>query len=223
MIGSDGIVLAIDQRLTQPAEDEQEFDDHEGICKITTLEKYKVVYAGVGDYISAMVGDKIASQLNADNFDFANIAISLRNSAISTLEEAKLPPKRSGVPDEDRSLLVVFYGNQEPQLWRLRITPPQQSAERILGMTIKGAIGNRARFFDRYYRKQLPIDTLSFLAAHIVLTAGRIDPTMIDDLDVAQFDTTGFRLLTENEKVPLRERSEKLDALIREKLCTKSP
>jgi hypothetical protein len=90
-------------------------------------------------------------------------------------------------------------------------------------MTIKGAIGNRARFFDRYYRKQLPIDTLSFLAAHIVLTAGRIDPTMIDDLDVAQFDTTGFRLLTENEKVPLRERSEKLDALIREKLCTKSP
>jgi hypothetical protein len=46
---------------------------------------------------------------------------------------------------------------------------------------------------------------------------------MIDDLDVAQFDTTGFRLLTENEKLPLRETSEKLDALIREKLCTKSP
>jgi hypothetical protein len=52
------------------------------------------------------------------------------------------------------------------------------------------------------------------------LTAGRIDPAMIDDLDVAQFDTTGFRLLTENEKLPLHERSDKLDALIRKQLFT---
>jgi hypothetical protein len=90
-------------------------------------------------------------------------------------------------------------------------------------MTISGAIGNGARFFERYYRKLLSIDKLTFFASHIVLTAGRIDPVMIDDLDVALFDNAGFHLLDENQKTPFRRRSDELDGSIRNRLFAESP
>jgi hypothetical protein len=48
--------------------------------------------------------------------------------------------------------------------------------------------------------------------------AGRIDSEMIQGLDVAQFDGAGFRFLDERQKAQLREKSNKLDALIRERL-----
>src|SRR5258708_36961919 len=83
MIGSDGIVLAADQRLTQNAEDEKEFDDHEGICKIVHLEKYRVAYARVGDYISRMVGDKLTVELDRGVLDLAKIRQTLEKIAVA--------------------------------------------------------------------------------------------------------------------------------------------
>jgi hypothetical protein len=213
----DGIILAADRRLTQNAQNEKEFDDHEGICKIVNLPKHKVAHARAGDYVSRIVGDRLAIELDQAVFDFTDIRLSLEKIAISTLKDEKLSPQEL---NEDRSLLVVFYGNQLPelQLWRLRITPQKLTAEPIVEMTIGGSIGNRVRFFEHYFTKPRSVDALTFLAAHIVLTAGRIDPMMIRGLDVALFNKAGFRLLDDRQNMPLRERSDRLDALICDRL-----
>jgi hypothetical protein len=148
---------------------------------------------------------------------FSDIARSLENIADTTRGNgADLPD-----PLMERSLLLAFYGGQQVpglELWRLRITPLSVAAERIQGITIRGAVGNRARFFDHYFKEGLPLDSLTFLAANIVLAAGRIDPVMIQGLDVAVINPAGFRLLSETEKMGLRKRSDQLDALIRKRL-----
>jgi hypothetical protein len=97
MVGSDGIILAADQRLTQPAQDEKQFDQHDGICKIVNVEKHKIAYARVGDYASRTVGDRIVTTLDSDAFgafDYSNIRLSLIDIAEATIkdENAKLPP-----------------------------------------------------------------------------------------------------------------------------------
>jgi hypothetical protein len=217
MVGSDGIVLAADRRMVQPAQHENEFDDYEGILKIVNLKKHKVAYAGVGDYITRAVADDFKAKLDKNAFDLEDTEplLIVARSAVEHEKKKVGPAFEEGL---DRSLLIVFYGKFQPQLWRFRISPPNPTMVPIKTMTITGAFGNRARFFDRYFRQSIPINKLTFLASHIVLTAGQMDTAMIDGLDVALFNKAGFRLLDESQMAPLHERSGQLDALIRRHL-----
>lgn len=218
MRGSDGIVLAADQRMVQPATQEGELDDYEDICKIVTWQNHKIAYARVGDRISKMVGTRLSEHLEAGKFNFSNIGPSLETLAIAVRDEEQKQSPRKPFNGEERSLLVVFYGMEEQQLWRLRITPPDIAAERIMTISIRGAVGNTARFFGPYYRPNLPISRLLPLASHIVLTGHRIDSLMVEGLDIATFDSSGLQLLSEDQKTPLRHKSEKLHALISRQL-----
>ena len=227
MVGSDGIVLAADRRMTQNSQTEKELDDHESIRKIINLAKHRIAYARVGDYVTKEVASKFSEELDLENFDFAHWQPALKRIAATTVKEAaaKAPPYEFDFQME-RSLLIVFYGNQlgeSPQLWRFRISPPDPEAEPIHGIAIKGAIGNSARFFEYYFQYGMPIRRLLPLASHVVLMAGRLDWTMIEGLDIALFDSAGFHLLNESQIAPLREGSNKLDALIRERLFAESP
>ena len=57
-IGSDdGIVLAVDRRMTSLATCAGQLHEHTSIFKITNLDKQKVAYAPVGDYITRDVGE----------------------------------------------------------------------------------------------------------------------------------------------------------------------
>jgi hypothetical protein len=51
----------------------------------------------------------------------------------------------------------------------------------------------------------------------------RIDSEMVEGLDIATFDTDGFHWFTEDQKVPFRETSRRLDVLIRRRLLSESP
>lgn len=99
-----------------------------------------------------------------------------------------------------------------------RVTPPRIAAERIRTITIAGARGNRARFFDQYYKDHVPIENLTFLAGHIVLSAAIFDSAMIRGLDIALFDDNGCRLLAGERKQMIRERSKGLADLIQQEL-----
>ena len=226
MVASDGILLAGDRRLTQSALNEHEFEDHEGICKIVDLEDLQVAFARVGDNVSKLVVEGLVNHLIRANPDIDSFKRLLVQNTITLLGDENARRKAAGEvqvePDIERSLLIVFYGKQfpKPELWRLRITPPKQDAEEIREISIRGAIGNRGRFFDRYfsYERRLPMDRLIFLASHIVLTAGRETPDMIKGLDVALFCKTGYRLLGDEDKNGLVDRSEDLERAMREKI-----
>jgi hypothetical protein len=215
MIGSDGIVLAADQRQSRVARDENEFDDYADIRKITILDKHKVASARVGDQVSMIVSDRISAELDSGSFDFLAMRLHLMEIAELVVKAEEAKPGFD--PYQDRTLLIVFYGNQRPefpQLWRLRISPPSPAAEPITGITISGAIGNRARFFDHYFKDNASIQTLKFLAAHIVLMAHKFDQSLIRGLDVGLFDSNGLRLISEAEKDELRQNSQALDRSI---------
>ena len=222
MIGSDGIILAADQCMVTPAQKETDFDDRVGIRKIVNLDNYGLAYDGVGDRYTAAVGKKLSAMVMAGDFTFDDIAASLEAVARAAITEEieKLPSPYSFDYELHRSLLIVFYGPQisERQMWVLRIVHAYHEAIRIHGMTINGAMGNAARFFGRYFQGFMPVDTLKLLAAHIVLTAHHFDSLMIDGLDIAEFDSQGFRLVTEEEKQSLRTKCNELDLAIRNRL-----
>jgi hypothetical protein len=113
-----------------------------------------------------------------------------------------------------RSLLFVFYGLPEVELWSLSILR-RCRAERIRAIAVRGALGNRARYFDSYFEPNLPIDKLAFLASHIVLTANLFEPSFIEGLDVAFFGHSGLRWLPETAKSDIRKRSKALNMAIR--------
>lgn len=77
MIGSDGIVLATDQRMVRQAEHERDIDDISGIRKIHCLDKYGVAYAAAGDEVPWHIGRALADSLTDGLFDFTSIGKSL--------------------------------------------------------------------------------------------------------------------------------------------------
>ena len=169
------------------------------------------------------MGRRLSRELDDGKFDFNNISLCLEEFAA---EAVKIESDKAGKAFDAnliRCLLVVFYGGQvpKPQLWRLSISPPYPSSEPIRDIAICGADGNRARFFGNYFTSEssrLPVSTLAFLASHIVLTAGRFDPRMIDGLDVALFRNGECEFLSEREKDELGIRSRGLHKLIRSEL-----
>jgi hypothetical protein len=218
MIGSDAIGLLADQRRIRLAANESEFDDPMGGRKIIHLARHKVAYAVAGDDLTDEVGYGVADALDGGAVNFGS-ALELERSLQGIVErriaEIQKTAARRGEQIE-RTLLMVFYGEQvsERQLWRVRVEA-HPSAKRIDGMTIAGAGGNTARFFEHYYTPNTPIHRLLLLASHIVLMGHQIDTKMIDGLDIATFDSEGFHWFNEDQKTPLRERSAKLDSLVR--------
>jgi hypothetical protein len=228
MIGSDGIVLAVDQRMVREAKDGREYDDKSLIRKIEHLATHHIAYAGVGDQFTWQVGRALSIRLDKNDFDFEKTGVSLEKLAVDTMKEEEDQIKEcypSGDHDIPRALVLVFYGKQWPfpQVWGLTIHQRRSFAHLITGMVIAGAQGNLARFFGEYYRANTSVAALKTLAAYIVLAAGRFDSLMISGLDVALFGEDGFRLLSESEKEILRSGYEELDGEIRNRLLPLAP
>jgi hypothetical protein len=104
------------------------------------------------------------------------------------------------------------------QLWDVRLVHREPNVDQITGSVISGARGSGARFFDCYYKENTAIGKLSFLAAHIVLTAGRFQWDMIRGLDIVLFRRGEYHELSEEEKEPLHRRSKELNETIRTRL-----
>jgi hypothetical protein len=236
LVGSDGIVLAADSRMVRPALHVGEADDISSIWKITHLAQHSVAYAAAGDYVAWRAGRVLSQTLDENRFDFAHIGTSLEDIGSKAFKHERTAIKETYADEQDRfallkqidesvprGLLVVFHGSQVQarQLWGLNLQPTTSFAHR-LNKAIYGAIGNLARFFGDYYDVETPIAKLQFLAAHTVLTAHRLDSVMIEGLQIALFDGDGYRLLGPGEISGLRQRSEALDASIRNQLYGQS-
>lgn len=219
MVGSDGLLLAADKARVRPANNETQMDDKMLGRKITHLEKHEVVYAVAGDELTDALGVALLDALDSGSIEFSG---GLERSLIAVVERKMAELRAKGdtrLEPIERTAIVVFYGPQvsEAQLWRIRMRA-NPAATRVDRMAIAGGEGNSARFFESYYEPNLPIRRLLPLASHIVLMGHRIDSLMVEDLDIATFDSDGFHWFTEDQKAPLRETSRRLDALIGRRL-----
>ena len=217
LVGSDGIVLAADKCAINFATEEAHLDDRTGICKIGHFEKHCVAFAFAGDEISEAVGEGIGRELDLGKFRFDEVKGELERISNEAVNDAVVAACPRPIPSRKRLMLVVLYGRNLRQLWRLDIESVKSVARRIDGMAICGALGNSARFFEHYYQYNLPVARLEALAAHIVLTGHAVNG-LIDGLDLATFGKDGFHWLSDEEKEPLRANSKEVDKTIRDLL-----
>lgn len=169
-MGSDGIVLASDKVFLSLGMTDKDFDDQTMGRKIVHVPRHEIAYAFAGDWFSQDIGVSIALGMSEHRFDFEDI----HNSVTSILAERY---NRQPMPDTfpPRSVLLIFYGSHGLQLWRVAIEKHAAYPIHVTeGITIAGATGNSARFFQRYARPNLPVESLRFLATHIVCVASAI-------------------------------------------------
>jgi 20S proteasome alpha/beta subunit len=215
-VGSDGIVLAADKRFLVPPKNDNEIDDRWDGRKIIPIANHKVMYAIAGDLGSQLVGAQLEKELDDPHFKWDYMEESLQGTANKVMNKANsenvIPA--DGMP---RKLLIIFYGDKllDHQLWRLDVWCGNNSkAARVYGIVIAGAMGNAARFFQNYFKPNLPVESLKFLAAHIIL-AGHSWNGDIDGLDlVIVSKISGLKWVDEKEKEVFRDRFDKLDGMI---------
>lgn len=220
MVGCDGVVLAADKCLIEFAEKPGDCNDICGGRKLFHLEKHKIVYGYVGDWVTLAIGRELREALDGGCFDFQDIGETLRRIALNGLEKLSTAfPQREFPIGLRRQMIVAFYGSQiaGPQLWDVRISR-DAGAGQIDGNIIAGAIGGTARFFSHYFEYNRPVANLARLAAHIVLMGHK--DGFIDGLDVATISGGIFHWFTEEEKKPLRLLSECLDVTARKRFYT---
>lgn len=89
---------------------------------------------------------------------------------------------------------------------------------------IVGHIGNAALFFLRHYFKRgLPVERLQMLAAHVVLTASKINPEGVNGLDMAICKGDTLFMLSDEKIESLEQRSAKIDGDIARLLGLPNP
>ena len=221
-VGSNGIVLAADKTFLElPGNEEvndEEIDERLDGRKIVPLCDHGVVYAFAGDPISQAVGTELKRRMDILSFDFSQAGAALKETADAGFNSVPYGELVGYNINARRQLLVIFYGNQlaEHQLWIVNIRHSNKSgAERVDGLVICGARGNAARFFRHYFRFGLPVESLWFLTAQIVL-AGYLWNNDIDGLDVVVANKSfGCKWLDESEKAIFRARFEELDRAVR--------
>lgn len=218
VVGSDGIVLAADQRAIAPSQSESEMDDTYGMRKIIDLPGHRVAYACVGDVLTASVGEALEESIKSSDRAFVADATHLQGLAKKVWAEMQRGYQVNAI---NRLMLIVDY-REEPQLWRLNILGPNSHAVEVRTIAVAGSLGNTARFFTNYYEPGRTAAELSFLAAHIVLAGGRIEPLYVDGLDVAIFSAGGCDFLKKERLAEIRKRSIALDGMIRGQLYASS-
>jgi hypothetical protein len=219
MVGSDGIVLAADEKAVDFAgSNDRHFDEATCIEKITIVTgSPSFVYAIAGDRHTKSIGYEIQRRVEARTFEFSNPERSLVDIAVAEAGRIGKELLRGLI----RVILIALPAPEmtEWQLWRLEVRigfDQEFTACQIRTCAVDGA-RNPARFFATFFQCDLPVDKLRLLAAHLILKGHDVD-SMIDGLSMAICDESGIRRLKQFELKDLRRRSQELDELFRKKL-----
>lgn len=214
LVAQDGIILASDKCILQYQPPHSVAQTYSG-AKIIDVPVAKTAYAFAGDQCARDTGRRLETTL-LSGFDFGRIRDELERVADDAYAAEKEKLDGRSLPDVNRTLLVVFY-REKPQLWKVQIKDRNSRAEEI-GDFVAGCYDNTARFFkERYWRqnRQRRIEELKLFAAVIVLLGGKLNPQMIEGLDMAVITTEkGFVRLCGDEISKLEKSSEELDQLI---------
>ncbi len=112
------------------------------------------------------------------------------------------------------NLLLSYQGQQSVDLWRVNLNGFGPGVNAVLDKTFEGDAANAAAYFlVRYYRRA-PIKQLLPLAAHCILTAGKLNPVGVEGLRIIVSTLGQTRELETTELLPLIEASETLEAAI---------
>jgi len=119
---------------------------------------------------------------------------------------------------------LIAFARPVPQLFLFclgtRNGEPAAICQNMQTTAISGDNANSAIFWsDRYYQK-MPIERLAPLAAHLVLSAGKLNTAMISGLEIVLLDSNGIRHVSDKSIEELQLKSEQWDKSIGEMILT---
>lgn len=202
-IGSDGIVLASDQRRL----------DWGGGADWSALTP-KIYIDPSGAFAWCGAGDQRV--IDACERIFDSISAAPQAFAIPTIPLRKLCNDMA-VYEGKRQLL--FASAIEGMAWMGSMSSPVEVKE-ILNKWIIGDTGNTARYFPERYlpKEKTPVNKLLLLAAHTILMGSKCNPMLVEGLEIAVSAGGSFQRLTDSEISNLTLRSARLDESIRTQL-----
>lgn len=213
MRGSDGVVLASDTRENATGVGIWIPSD---LGKIKSFPEQSLSYACSGDECSVHVGTKIMAKLRSGE-SLSEELLKLTGNEVYADQKARLGAHWEN--NVARALLIVSYPTKDAQIWRLTVRE-DSLADQITGQATAGDPGNLARFFIRhYYDHTMPIEKLTLLAAHFIVTGGQLNSGLVGGLEIAQYQKGQELRLTPTELDALTGKSTQLDELIRDVLC----
>jgi hypothetical protein len=205
MVGSDGIVIASDLKWG---------GDSGGSRETHLAPKIKVNDAlGIGvacseAEVSLNIATDILNQFKESDHEYPCLALErIARGGMDGFDRARATRPQS-------HCLIALRGKPF-RLYSLRVGPEGQNCTEVFDRRRAGDPGNPAMFFAQAYYSPRPISELTFLAAHVVLTAPRFNSDGIGGLEIlSAHEETGFRMLSSDEIEELKERSSALHETI---------
>lgn len=221
MVGNDGILLASDQLATYSGNSYQ-YPDTSRMRKITLTQSGRIAYCCAGDRLSIITGWAIANGI--DQLDEYSASVNdhvvqavYSSSAPVMVGEGKQP---DGHTEPLRGGSILIATCKPLGLWRIDVIPGKLPI--VVQVLDKAKIGDNntaAPFFTESYYRNRPVEELTFLAAHTVLTAGTMSPS-VKGLDIVICQASGCKMLSNSDIEGLAIRSEALRSQISNALFT---
>jgi hypothetical protein len=212
MVGSDGILIASDQKAGRW----ERYKTTSHVTKVFCDAELGAIYCGSGSDVAVRAGKRtIEIALSEPNLPMSKCA---EKAATEVWIQRYENPEFTGQPQEE-SVVIARVTDSNSDLWYVKVGNPSL-CKPILDRVNIGDVSNASIFFsERYFpgmsEKRPPIARLLPLAAHIVLMAGKLNPTGVDGLEIAICRVGECRKLEENELAPLRDFSNRIDDLFR--------
>jgi len=186
MVGTDRIILASDLKWGGEAGGSRE--THLA-PKIKFNDAIGIGVACSEAEVSLNIATNILNQFKESDHESPCLSLELiARRSMERFDRAKVARPQSHCP-------IVLRGKPF-RLYSLRVGLEGQNCTEVFNKRRAGDPGNPAMFFTEAYYSRRPISELTFLAAHIVLTAARFNPEGIGGLEILlAHEKTGFGLL----------------------------
>lgn len=117
--------------------------------------------------------------------------------------------------ERDIECIVAFAGNL-PALYQFQYVKGEKYCSRIIDCIHAGDVTNAAVFWTMRYYRHLPVDRLSRLAAHLIVTSAKLNTATIKGLEVVFCKASGFQRLPVKQTLALQTTARELDERIGE-------
>ncbi|HEY3770650.1 MAG TPA: hypothetical protein VGN44_18395 [Candidatus Angelobacter sp.] len=198
MIGTDGIVLASDTKLQRG----QKVRHTNGSTKIRINHEHRLAISCARDMVLAhTIADSIIDHIPDGNWHFPTFPI------------RDIAKDMRGDGCGQAQCLIVSV-KSKPRLFVLDVgtmTGGGTDCSEINDKCVIGDTVNPAVFWSEKYYKPLPISQLASLAAHLIVSAGKLNSATIRGLEMVMCDDSGFRRLAKGSIDELESKANEWD------------
>jgi hypothetical protein len=220
MVGTDGIVLASDTLWTQSPMSGSEGARHSySSHKIRIFKERGVAISSARDMETAnFVADRIAADPRLDEYP-ADRKFLIEEIGNECLEK---------VGDRNEAQCLILFHNPKPSLFAFEYAIVNRKHGPWCGKIIDGAVHtgdtvNAATFWSERYCHLAPVRALVPLAAHLIVSAGKLNPAVIRGLEIVLCQADGFHRLSDESISNLVSKSNEWDDKIGELILGYSP